>query len=94
MQACIKLGIPFTAIYTAEDKDSGHVLFAREHPDCIGQYNRFGGALAYGHPYGASGGILLAHLLKSLQAAGGGCGLLAIAGAGGMGEAILVEMIA
>lgn len=33
MQACIKLGIPFTAIYTAEDKDSGHVLFAREHGD-------------------------------------------------------------
>ena len=31
MQACIKLGIPFTAIYTAEDKDSGHVLFTREH---------------------------------------------------------------
>ena len=33
MQACIKLGIPFTAIYTAEDKDAGHVLFGRERGD-------------------------------------------------------------
>jgi acetyl-CoA C-acetyltransferase len=69
------------------------VLFARQHPDCLDHYNRFGGALAYGHPYGASGGILLAHLLKSLQAAGGGRGILAIAGAGGMGEAIALEWI-
>ena len=69
------------------------VLFARQHPDCLDRYNRFGGALAYGHPYGASGGILLAHLLKSLQAAGGGRGILAIAGAGGMGEAIALEWI-
>ncbi len=82
-------GIEFNEAFAVID-----VLFARAHPECSGRYNRFGGALAYGHPYGASGGILLAHLLKSLQAAGGGRGLLAIAGAGGMGEAILVEMIA
>ncbi len=69
------------------------VLFAREHPACLDRYNRFGGALAYGHPYGASGGILLVHLLKSLEAAGGGRGILSIAGAGGMGEAILVELM-
>lgn len=69
------------------------VLFARKHPACLGCYNRFGGALAYGHPYGASGGILLAHLLKSLQKAGGGKGVMSIAGAGGMGEAILVELM-
>lgn len=69
------------------------VLFARAHPDCVANYNRFGGALAYGHPYGASGAILLAHLVESLRAAGGGCGILSIAGAGGMGEAIALELV-
>ena len=69
------------------------LLFEREHPDCVANYNRFGGALAYGHPYGASGAILLAHLIASLKAAGGGRGLLSIAGAGGMGEAIALELV-
>ncbi len=69
------------------------VLFEREHPDCVANYNRFGGALAYGHPYGASGAILLAHLIASLKAAGGGRGILSIAGAGGMGEAIALELV-
>lgn len=65
-------------------------LFERHHPDLIDRYNRLGGALAYGHPYGASGAVLLVHLLHSLNPAGGK-GLLSIAGAGGMGTAILLE---
>ncbi|MCR5439310.1 MAG: acetyl-CoA C-acyltransferase [Selenomonas sp.] len=69
------------------------VLFERKHPACVAKYNSLGGALAYGHPYGASGGILLAHLIKSLQRAGGGRGILSIAGAGGMGEAIALELV-
>ena len=67
------------------------VLFARAHGNCLDRYNRLGGALAYGHPYGASGAVLALHLLQSLRQAGGGLGLLSIAGAGGMGEAILLE---
>ena len=71
------------------------VLFDRAHPGCLARYNRLGGALAYGHPYGASGAIIALHLLQSLNA----CrrrvlGLLSIAGAGGMGEAILLERMA
>ena len=69
------------------------VLFERAHGHLTERYNRLGGALAYGHPYGASGGILLLHLLKALQLAGGGKGILSIAGAGGMGQAILVETV-
>lgn len=69
------------------------VLFERVHPDCLSRYNRFGGALAYGHPYGASGVVLLGQLIKSLEAAGGGKGILSIAGAGGMGEAIALELV-
>ena len=67
------------------------VLLERRHPGIVGRYNRLGGALAYGHPYGASGCVILVHLLRSLQLAGGGKGLLAIAGAGGMGTALLLE---
>ncbi len=68
------------------------VLFGRKYPDLVSRYNVFGGALAYGHPYGASGAILLVHLLAALRAAGGGLGILSIAGAGDMGEALLLEM--
>ena len=66
------------------------VLFERAHPNCIDRFNRLGGALAYGHPYGASGAILLIHLLAALK---NGLGLISIAGAGGTGEAILIEAL-
>ena len=66
------------------------VLFERKYPSLVSRYNIFGGALAYGHPYGASGAILLVHLLAALENAGDGFGLLSIAGAGGMGEALLL----
>lgn len=64
------------------------VLFARAHPALVDRYNILGGALAYGHPYGASGAILMIHLLASLR---GGLGLMSIAGAGGTGDAVLIE---
>ncbi len=66
------------------------VMFERAHPSLIDRYNRLGGALAYGHPYGASGAILLLHLIKSLGSTGG-LGLMSIAGAGGVGQAILID---
>lgn len=65
------------------------VLFERSHPKFIDKFNPLGGALAYGHPYGASGAILMIHLLASLKRSGG-LGLMSIAGAGGTGEAILI----
>lgn len=64
------------------------VLFERAHPNLIYKFNQLGGALAYGHPYGASGAILLIHLLASLKS---GLGLMSIAGAGGTGDAILIR---
>lgn len=42
-------------------------LFARKYPDAVNRYNIFGGALAYGHPYGASGGIITLHAIKALE---------------------------
>ncbi len=67
------------------------VLFAREFPGTRDRYNIFGGALAYGHPYGASGAILLLHLMKALELRQGRYGLCGIAAAGGIGSAILIE---
>lgn len=78
--------IEFNEAFAAID-----VLFQRSHPELIERYNILGGALAYGHPYGASGGILMIHLLKALEKNNGALGLLSIAGAGGMGQAILVR---
>lgn len=54
-------------------------------------YNIFGGALAYGHPYGASGAINLLHLMQALKLKKGKLGVTAIAAAGGVAIAILVS---
>lgn len=67
------------------------VLFGRRYEAYTERYNRCGGALAYGHPYGASGAIIVLHLMASLECCGGRYGLAAIAGAGGVGTAMLIE---
>lgn len=51
--------------------------------------NTHGGALARGHPIGASGAILAVHLFHRLKA--GGNGVAAIAAAGGIGSALAVQ---
>ena len=66
------------------------LLIEREIQDMRG-YNIFGGALAYGHPYGASGAVILLHLLKALERTGGKTGFAAIAAAGGLGSGIAIE---
>ncbi len=69
------------------------VLFARAFGRSLDKYNVFGGALAYGHPYGASGGIITLHLLESLRQRGGRFGCCSIAAAGGVGTALLIERL-
>ncbi len=51
-----------------------------------------GGAVALGHPIGASGGRILGTLVYELRRHGGGLGLAAICSGGGQGDAILVEV--
>jgi acetyl-CoA acetyltransferase len=53
--------------------------------------NRFGGAIAIGHPVGASGGRLLANLLAALEETGGRYGLQTMCESGGMANATLFE---
>src|SRR5438094_7044581 len=51
-----------------------------------------GGAVALGHPIGASGARILATLVHELHRNGGGLGLAAICSGGGQGDAILLEV--
>ena len=54
--------------------------------------NTSGGALALGHPIGASGARILMTLLYGLRRRGGGRGLAAICSGGGQGDAVVVEV--
>jgi acetyl-CoA C-acetyltransferase len=51
-----------------------------------------GGAVALGHPIGASGGRLVGTLVHELRRAGGGLGLVAICSGGGQGDALLLDV--
>ncbi|WP_257547079.1 thiolase family protein [Sphingopyxis sp. DBS4] len=55
--------------------------------------NIHGGAIALGHPVGASGGRLLSNLLAALETTGGRYGLLTMCESGGMANATLVERL-
>jgi acetyl-CoA C-acetyltransferase len=51
-----------------------------------------GGAVALGHPIGASGARILGTMVHELRRNGGGLGLAAICSGGGQGDAILLEV--
>ena len=51
-----------------------------------------GGAVALGHPIGASGARILGTMVHDLRRNGGGLGLAAICSGGGQGDAILLEV--
>jgi acetyl-CoA acyltransferase len=56
--------------------------------------NRWGGAIALGHPVGASGGRLFANLLGALEESGGRYGVQTMCESGGMANATLIERLA
>jgi len=51
-----------------------------------------GGAIAFGHPIGASGSRIVGALVHELRRRGGGLGVAAICSGGGQGDAIVVEV--
>lgn len=51
-----------------------------------------GGAVALGHPIGASGARIVLTLIHELKRRGGGLGIAAICSGGGQGDAILIEV--
>jgi len=58
----------------------------------IDRVNVDGGAIAFGHPLGASGARIVAHLIHALRRRGGGYGVAAICSGGGQGDALLVQV--
>jgi acetyl-CoA C-acetyltransferase len=56
--------------------------------------NVYGGGLALGHPYGASGARVSVTLINALQRRGGGVGVGAIVSAGGLGSAVVLNVLA
>ncbi len=51
-----------------------------------------GGAVALGHPIGASGARIVGTLVRELARSGGGLGVAGICSGGGQGDALLVEV--
>jgi acetyl-CoA C-acetyltransferase len=51
-----------------------------------------GGAIALGHPIGASGARIVLHLALELKRRGGGLGAAALCGGGGQGDALLITV--
>ena len=88
LRCCDLDAIEYNEVFAVID-----ALFLRDHPECRDAYLPLGGALAYGHPYGASGAVLVLHAVAALKARKGRYGLCAIAGAGGTGSGLLLENI-
>ncbi|HSJ85330.1 MAG TPA: acetyl-CoA C-acetyltransferase [Acidimicrobiia bacterium] len=55
--------------------------------------NVHGGAVALGHPLGATGARLVVTLISALRARGGGVGAATLCGGGGQGDAIIVKVV-
>ncbi len=69
------------------------LAWEREHHPNMEIVNPNGGAIALGHPLGASGGKLLATLLNELERTGGRYGLLTMCEGGGMANATVIERL-
>jgi acetyl-CoA C-acetyltransferase len=70
------------------------VAVARELKLDARKVNTRGGAIALGHPIGASGARVLTTLIYALRAQGGGKGVASLCIGGGMGIAMVIEVAA
>jgi len=58
-----------------------------------GKVNIHGGAVALGHPLGATGARIVVTLINALSETGGTLGAAALCGGGGQGDAMIVRMV-
>jgi acetyl-CoA acyltransferase len=58
----------------------------------VGRVNVNGGAIALGHPLGATGAKLAAQIVHELRRRGGGMGMVTMCVGGGMGAAGVIEV--
>jgi acetyl-CoA acetyltransferase len=69
------------------------LAWARELDADMTRLNPRGGAIALGHPLGASGTRLMATMLNGLEQCGGRYGLQSMCEAGGMANATIIERL-
>jgi acetyl-CoA acyltransferase len=69
------------------------LAWAKELGADMERVNRYGGAIALGHPVGASGVRLTGNLLHALEQGGGRFGVQTMCESGGMSNATLLERI-
>jgi acetyl-CoA acyltransferase len=69
------------------------LAWEKEHHPNMEIVNPNGGAIALGHPLGASGGKLLATLLNELERTGGRYGLQTMCEGGGLANATIIERL-
>jgi acetyl-CoA acyltransferase len=81
----IEINEAFASVVLAWEKE--------HHPD-MGRVNVNGGAIALGHPLGASGAKLMATLLCELERTGGRYGLETMCEGGGLANATIIERLA
>ncbi|HZZ63521.1 MAG TPA: acetyl-CoA C-acyltransferase [Roseiarcus sp.] len=90
----VGLSIPAIDAFEVNEAFASVVLaWAKETGADLSRVNPYGGAIALGHPVGASGGRLLANLIAALEDTGGRYGLQTMCESGGMANATLVERL-
>ena len=81
----IEINEAFAAVVIQSTRDLGIGL---------DRVNVNGGAIAMGHPIGASGARIALHIVCELRRRGGGVGVGALCGGGGQGDALLLRVAA
>ncbi len=92
--ACAKFGVGVHELDLVEINEAFAavgIASARDLDISEDRINVNGGAIALGHPIGASGARLVLHLALELGRRGGGLGVAALCGGGGQGDALLIS---
>lgn len=95
---CTRLALPEISVWEYNEAFAAQVLASARLMGVRPQdLNQHGGALAYGHPYGASGAMLVANLLRQAHGEAtrkhGGWSVAAVSAAGGVGTAALFRTL-
>ena len=69
------------------------LAWSRELGADLARTNPNGGAIALGHPLGATGGVLMTKALNELERSGGRYGLISMCCGGGLGTGTLIERL-
>jgi acetyl-CoA acyltransferase len=83
----------FDAIECNEAFASIALMWAREFVPDMTKFNARGGAIAIGHPLGASGVRIMTTLLNQLEATGGRLGMQTMCEGGGQANATVIERV-